>query len=279
MARLPLAALAAVLLAGCLTIPITEEGVFENRRTVTPADFDVPGLRLEPLRIPIDAGSLDAWWLPHEDPRGTVLYFGGQGFLMVHSRDLLAAFAALRLNVLLFDYRGYGRSDGEPSVEGLERDALAAYDLLTEALGVDPATLVLHGHSMGSFLATATAEARPAAALVLESPITSVRGLMRALVPPLLRPIVRFEIDEVLARQSNVARLPRLTLPTLVLVGAEDNVTPERLAQEVHEASAGQPKRLAVLPGRGHNDVVPSGAAHEVYEAFLREVLPTPGLP
>jgi len=268
------AALAAVLLAGCLTIPVTEDGVFEDRRTVTPADFDLPGLRLQEVRVPVEGGSLDAWWMPHDAPRGTVLYFGGQGFLMVHSRDLLASLSELGLSVLLYDYRGYGRSDGTPSTEALREDALVVYDFLADSLGVDPAALVLHGHSMGTFLATATAEGRPAAALVMESPVTSVRGLARALVPALLRPLVRFDITEPLRSQSNMERLPALTLPTLVLVGEDDSITPERLAREVYAASAGLPKRLAVVPERGHNDLVPSGATTPAYEAFLREALP-----
>jgi pimeloyl-ACP methyl ester carboxylesterase len=266
----------ALLLSSCLTIPIEEDGVFQAAATVTPGDFDVPGLSLDTLRIPVaDSVTLDAWWMRHDDPRATVLTFGGQGFLLVKSRATLEAFAAQRVNVLAFDYRGYGRSGGEPSVEALKRDARVVYDTLVTFDGVDPARLVVHGHSMGSFVATDLATVREVPALVLENPATDIEGLTSALVPLLLKPFVRFDVAEPLRGESNVERLRTLPdVALLVAAGEEDQITPPDLARDLYEKAPTEQKTLVIAPGRGHNDVTSSDAFGEALDAFLERHLP-----
>ncbi|MEM1042303.1 MAG: alpha/beta fold hydrolase [Bacteroidota bacterium] len=264
-------------LAGCLTIPLEEDGVFQAERTVTPGDFDVPGLTLEVLSIPVaDGVTLDAWWMRHDDPRATVLYFGGQGFLLVKARATLEALAAQRMNVLAFDYRGYGRSDGTPSVEALKDDARVVYDTLVARPGVDPGRLIAHGHSMGSFVATALATERPVPALVLENPATDVEGLTSALIPLLLRPFVRFDIAEPLRGESNVERLRALPGVALLVAGGENDViTPPALARDLHDEAATDRKTLVIASGRGHNDITASEDFAEAFDAFLdRHVAP-----
>ncbi|MEM9998299.1 MAG: alpha/beta hydrolase [Bacteroidota bacterium] len=276
--RLVSALLALVLLpvslVACTKIPIREADAFQNKRTVTPATFDVPGFTLTTHRIPLadtaipdslaaDSLALDAWFMRHDDARGTVLYFGGQGFLLVTFADFIEAMAQHRVNLLMVDYRGYGMSDGTPTVAGLKADGLAVYDYVRTLDGVDAERLILHGHSMGTFMATYVAQeaAQSPAGLLLESPVTTVEGLTGALVPALLKPLVSFDIDPALQDEDNPARVAGLTMPTLVIVGSEDNITPPKLAEAVHEASAGQPKRIVEVEGGGHNGL-------EAYDAF-----------
>jgi alpha-beta hydrolase superfamily lysophospholipase len=266
----------ALVLSSCLTIPIEEDGVFQASETVTPGDFDIPGLTLTTLRIPVaDTVALDAWWMRHDEPRATVLYFGGQGFLLVKSRATFEALAEQRVNVLAFDYRGYGRSDGEPSVRALQHDARVVYDTLVAFDGVDPARLVVHGHSMGSFVATDLATEREVPALVLENPATDIEGLTSALVPLLLKPFVRFDVAEPLQGQSNVARLRSLPdVALLVAGGEEDQVTRPELARDLYEEAPTEKKTLVIVPGRGHNDVTSSDAFADTLNAFLERHLP-----
>ncbi|MEL6704829.1 MAG: alpha/beta hydrolase, partial [Bacteroidota bacterium] len=69
------------------------------------------------------------------------------------------------------------------------------------------------------------------------------------------------DIDDALQREDNPGRVAGLAMPTLVIVGSEDNITPPKLAEDVHEASVGQPKRLVEVEGGGHNGL-------EAYDAF-----------
>ncbi|MEM8610332.1 MAG: alpha/beta fold hydrolase [Myxococcota bacterium] len=274
--------LLAVLFAACTEIPITEADAFQNKRTITPATFDVPGFTLTQHRVPLadvaipdsldaDSLALDAWFMRHNDARGTVLYFGGQGFLMVTFADFIEAMAQHRVNLFMVDYRGYGMSDGTPTVAGLKADGLAIYDYVQTLDGVDPNRIVLHGHSMGTFMATYVARegARAPAGLLLESPVTTVEGLTSTLVPALLKPLLSFDIDDALQGENNPARVAELTMPTLVIVGSEDNITPPKLAEEVYDASAGQPKTRVEVEGGGHNGLEAYEAFHEALADFF----------
>ncbi|MEL7360689.1 MAG: alpha/beta fold hydrolase [Bacteroidota bacterium] len=283
--------LLAVFFAACTEIPITEADAFQNKRTITPETFDVPGFTLTQHSIPLadvaipdsldaDSLALDAWFMQHtgfngEPARGTVLYFGGQGFLMVTFADFIEAMAQHRVNLFMVDYRGYGMSDGEPSVAGLKADGLAVYDYVQALDGVDPDRLVLHGHSMGTFMATYVAQEAALAprGLLLESPVTTVEELTSALVPALLKPLVSFDIDDALQREDNPERVAGLTMPTLVIVGGEDNITPPKLAEDVHEASVGQPKRLVEVESGGHNGLEAYDAFHSALAEFYDTAL------
>ncbi|MEM6783191.1 MAG: alpha/beta fold hydrolase [Bacteroidota bacterium] len=274
------------LLPACTDVPITEADAFQNKRTITPASFDVPGFTLDRHRVPLaedalldsardDSLSLDAWFLRHEAARGTVLYFGGQGFLLATFAAFIESMAQHRVNVFMFDYRGYGMSDGAPTVAGLKADGLAVYDFVRALDGVDPDQLIVHGHSMGTFMATCVAQegSRTHAGLLLESPVTTVEGLTSALVPALLKPLVSFDIVPALEAEDNVMRVAELAMPTLVIVGSEDNITPPTLAEEVYRASAGEPKRLVKVEGGGHNGLEAYYAFHEALAEFFDATL------
>ncbi|MEM6783186.1 MAG: alpha/beta fold hydrolase [Bacteroidota bacterium] len=286
MSRVLATLLLPVLFAACTEIPISEADAFQNKRTITPETFDVSSFTLTQHRVPLadvaipdslnaDSLALDAWFMQHDEARGTVFYFGGQGFLLVTFADFIEAMAQHRVNLFMVDYRGYGMSDGTPTVAGLKADGLAVYDYVRALDGVDPERLVLHGHSMGTFMATYVAQeaAQPPAGLLLESPVTTVEGLTSTLVPALLKPLVSFDIDDALQAEDNLERVAGLTIPTLVIVGSEDSVTPPKLAEEVHEASAGQPKQLVEVEGGGHNGLDGFDAFHEALAEFFDTTL------
>jgi pimeloyl-ACP methyl ester carboxylesterase len=105
-----------------------------------------------------------------------VLYFGGNMFhLDQHGAALLPVLAACGTNVAVFDYRGYGRSPGKPTVENMQADALALFDAVNARF---PGRVIVHGQSLGSFMAAHVAAARPVLATVLESTATSAEELV-----------------------------------------------------------------------------------------------------
>lgn len=135
-----------------------------------------------------------------------------------HRLDSLRIFHGLGLDVLILDYRGYGRSEGRPSEEGTYRDARAASRYLVEARGVAPERIVVFGRSIGAAIAAALAVEQRPAALILESGFTSVPDLAADLYPWLpARRLARLHYD-------TRARLPHVTVPVLIVHSRDDEI-------------------------------------------------------
>jgi fermentation-respiration switch protein FrsA (DUF1100 family) len=224
---------------------------------VTPADL---GLAFEDVRLTSEDGvRLHGWYLPVPQPRWVVLVSHGNAGNISHRLDrALLLQARLRASVLLYDYRGYGSSEGSPEETGTYRDAQAAYRYLTEKR-VPSQQVVLFGESLGSAVCLELALERPAAALVLEAPFTSVADLARTTIFAPLAPFVR-------TRYDNLAKVRKLRMPLLVLHGDRDEVVPFAQGRRLFEA-APEPKRFFAVPGAGHNDTFLVGG-----ETYWREV-------
>ncbi len=195
-----------------------------------------------------DGAELHGWWIPRPRARGTVLYCHGSTGSIAHQVGVLAAFRRLRVNLFAFDYRGYGRSSGEPSEAGLYLDARAAWDHLVDSLGCRPEEIVLFGHSLGGAVAIDCALDRPAAGLVVESSFTQVRDMARASYPNLpLHLVARNQF-------RSIDKVGRLRLPKLFIHGELDGRVPVEQGRRLFAAAA-PPKALLLVPGAGHNDV------------------------
>jgi uncharacterized protein len=228
------------------------------------------GLRHEEITLVAEDGvRLRAWLLPVAGARRTLLLFNGNagnmGFRLDRARQMQRR---LGVSLLLFDYRGYGRSEGRPDEQGTYRDGRAAWCYLVEERRLAPEQLVLFGESLGAAVAVQVALDRPAGALVLESAFTSIPEMARRAYPflPPIGPLIR-------TRYATIAKVPRLRVPLLVIHGERDEIVPLSQGRRVFEA-AGGPKRLLVIPGAGHDDVYVMGG--EAYWRTLREFVETP---
>jgi fermentation-respiration switch protein FrsA (DUF1100 family) len=228
----------------------------------TPAGL---GLAHQELSLRAEDGvRLHGWFLPVKDSRGSVLVCHGNAGNISHRLDrALLMQSRLHLDVLLFDYRGYGQSEGSPDEPGTYRDARAAYRWLREH-GQGEERIVIFGESLGSAIALELALDAPARALVLESPFTSIPDMARAVYPFLpVWPLVR-------TRYDNLAKVSRLRMPLLVLHGDRDDVVPFAQGRRVFEA-APEPKRFFAIPGASHNDTYLVGG--EAYWRAIAEFL------
>lgn len=208
-----------------------------------------------------DGVSLHAWWLPVDGARGTVLFLHGNAGNVSYWVGVAEAFREVGWSTLLLDYRGYGRSEGEPSEEGTYLDARAAWRWLVETRGIDPSEVVVIGRSLGGGVATWLCEKHPVAGLVLESTFTSVADVVAKIWPvPGIRSLVTLGYP-------SLARMPRLEVPLLVVHGRDDELVPFEHGRALFDAARG-PKRFAELRG-GHNDATAIDRA--TYVAALRE--------
>lgn len=267
----------AVLMVACLSgcaVQVGERNVLRADRPEDPP----PTQRLDARGAP--AWTLDALVLPAAgaELRGVaasrpgnalaVLYFGGNAFhLDEHGAKVLAALAPCGADVTMFDYRGYGRSTGVPTIAALKQDALRIFD---DANRRYPGRVVLHGQSLGSFVSAHVAQQRPAArALVLESTTTNARDWADAMLPWYVWPFVRLQVSPELQDIDNVAAATGYGGPALVLQGEEDDVTPPRLARQVYAVLQPSTRQMVLASGAGHNGVLSHPAVQPAYCQFL----------
>ena len=187
------------------------------------------------------------------------LYFHGNAGNISHRIEHIAAIRAAGSHLLMIDYRGYGKSEGSPSEEGIYRDADAAYRYLRDQ-GYEPSRIVLHGESLGTAVAVDLAARQPCAGVVLEAPFPSASAVARYVLP-VLGPLVARGLET-----GNKIRNVRA--PVFVIHGDNDEVIPYELGREVFEA-ANEPKQLWTLEGSHHNDIV--SVAGERYVERLKE--------
>ncbi|HEX8686234.1 MAG TPA: alpha/beta hydrolase, partial [Pyrinomonadaceae bacterium] len=204
----------------------------------------------------------------------TVVYFHGNGGNLSYCDWVGAELAARGFDVLLFDYRGYGRSGGEMTDErGLYRDADAAYDFLTRGRGVPAREVVLYGQSLGTAAAADVASRRGCGALVLESGLSSAADMAGEVIPWLprfVRGLTKNKLD-------SVSKLPRVGCPVLVAHGDRDEIIPAAQGRKLFEA-APEPKRLRIIEGAGHNDLsnVGGGQYIDSLADFIRDSVRRP---
>jgi hypothetical protein len=236
-----------------------------------------PVYTLTPHTIPTpDGARLNAVLLRQPNARGTVIYFGGNGYLMERfGAETAALFAPLGVNLVLVDHRGYGRSTGKPTADLLAADGLTVFDFVRRMKGVHPRRIIVHGQSLGSFTAGHVAANRDTAGAVLESSVTTTEEwVARRAGAQAARTI---SIDAALRGRGNSRYIASIAEPLLLIVGANDPVTPSSLSQDLYAASPlpASRKTLAIIPGAGHNDAMRHPPAAAAYRRFLDATIGT----
>lgn len=185
----------------------------------------------------------------------TVIYFHGNGGNINTIGWLGKRLAERGFNVLLFDYRGYGRSEGKVTDErGIYSDADAAYDYVLRERRVSPEKIVLYGQSLGTTAAVDLAAQRPCGAVILESGLSSASDMASLILPWVPAWVHRYAGNHF----ESAKKLGQVSAPVLVAHGTIDRTIPVEQGYKLY-AAAKEPKRLIIVPGAGHNDVVATG--------------------
>ena len=227
--------------------------LFQPSKKAGPAP-DSLGLKYETVTLlTADNVRLHAWWVPAEGARATVLLSHGNGGNLSNRLAKLKLLHDLGLNVLMYDYRGYGESAGVPSVAGVTADAQAAYDYLTKEKKLPPANVIDYGESLGGAVAAHLAATNRVGALVLDSSFTNVQDMAKILLPVLA--------DKVPPGLDTLADLKNVKTPVLVLHSSGDEVIPYTQGQHLFEA-AGEPKQFVKLTGTHNQGFLSSGKTY-----------------
>ena len=205
-----------------------------------------------------DGVRLHGWYAAHPDAQVSVLWFHGNAGNIEHRRGLLRQLRALPANVLLIDYRGYGKSEGSPGEEGLYLDARAAYDWLCGK--TSPDRIVIFGKSLGGAPACELASQVKAGGLVSESSFTSAGDMASRIMPFFpARYFLRHKFD-------NLAKVGKIGCPKLFIHSQADEMIPFEMAERLFEAAA-EPKEHAWFDRAGHNDL-PDAHEKEYFARF-----------
>ena len=210
----------------------------------TPADRDL--VYEDAVFQSSDGLKLTGWHIPAPDARFTVLFCHGNGGNIMHALDAVGLFHEIGLSCLVFDYRGYGNSEGRPSEAGTYLDVRAAFDWLTQVKRIPAERIILCGRSLGGAVAAHLAgETRPAA-LAVEGAFTSYPDIGAWFYPYMpVRQFARFRYD-------TLAHIKRARCPVMVVHSKDDELVPPDFGRRLFEA-AGEPKEFVEIAG-SHND-------------------------
>ena len=219
-----------------------------------------------------DGARLHGWYFPAQKKpaAATIIYFHGNGGNISNVRWLGESLAKRGFEVLLFDYRGYGRSDGTATYETeLYLDGEAAVLFVVNEKHVAPHRIVLYGQSLGTAVATEVATRQKVGAVVLESGFSSASSLAATALPWL----PRFLHAVARNRFQSAEKLRLVRVPVLISHGEPDPVIPSDEGRALF-AAANEPKEFLIVPGAGHNVFGSAGSAyHDQLEKFIRGAL------
>jgi fermentation-respiration switch protein FrsA (DUF1100 family) len=211
-----------------------------------------------------DGTKLHGWYVPHEKPNGhALLLHGNAGNVTLLAETLRILNRRHGLAVLALDYRGFGKSEGKPSEDGLYQDARAARRWLAQKEGIAEADVILMGTSIGGAVAVDLAARDGARGLVLANTLTSLPAVAQDQTPWLpMKWLVATRFDA-------LSKIADYHGPVLISHGDADTIVPFKHGQALYDAAPG-PKRLVTVKGGGHNDPQP-----EEYRAALDDFLAT----
>jgi hypothetical protein len=224
------------------------------------------GLEAEEVHLAPEKGvQLHAWFFSRPDPLASLLFCHGNAGNVSHRLENVFHLLQTGFQVLLFDYRGYGHSTGQPSEKGLYRDAVSAWTHLVERADTESAPRIIFGRSLGGAVAIELATRVQADGLIVESTFTSIRTLARLVLP--------LPMPELPVKYDSLSKIGQLDMPLLAIHGTRDELIPFADGQALFEA-APEPKAWYPIPGAGHNDTYVTGgeAYFQRLAAFASEL-------
>jgi hypothetical protein len=225
------------------------------------------GLKYDDLYLKTEDGPIiNAWWVENKPESPVILFCHGNGGNIGSRVDKLRLFRQAGASVLMFDYRGYGRSTGSPTENGTYRDGEAAYRWLIDEKKIPPERIVFCGESLGNGVAIELALRHTPRGLIVDSAFTSIVAMGKLVFPFLpVDWMVKFRYD-------NLSKIPRVSCPVLVMHSPHDDVIPFAMGQALF-AAAPEPKTFLQMRGSHNEGFLETGPAYvEAIARFLKSL-------
>ncbi|MBI4972771.1 MAG: alpha/beta hydrolase [Candidatus Omnitrophica bacterium] len=209
-----------------------------------------------------DGVKLNAWFIPGDNAKYTLLFCHGNAGNIGHRLEKLQLLKAIGLNILIFDYRGYGKSKGSPSEKGLYLDAKAAYLYLVNTRGIPAEEIILYGESLGTVVAIELAAKVKVRAVIVEGAFSSGKDMARIFYPYI--PTFLFS-----NKFNSLEKIKSVEVPKLFLHSRDDEMVPYALATKLYQA-ARDAKYFTDLSGEHNNAFLDS---HEKYPSAIQSFI------
>jgi len=222
------------------------------------------GLAYRPVTfLSADHLQLNGWFIPADGAHGIILFCHGNGGSISNLLETVDIFHKLGFSSFVFDYRGYGQSEGTPSETGTYLDGQAAWDHLVNMEHIAPSDIIVYGRSLGAAIAARLSSRYIPRACILESGFTSIKNMAEAMYPFFPTSLVcRFEYN-------TQADVQKITCPLLIIHSEEDTVIPFSHGRALF-TSAPEPKTFLRIKGNHNNGFLTSG---HLYTEGLQEFL------
>jgi alpha-beta hydrolase superfamily lysophospholipase len=209
-----------------------------------------------------DGANLNALHFKSEHPKGIILYFHGNAGDLSRWGEITSGFTQYNYDLLVMDYRTYGKSTGKLSEENLFNDAQLFYDFVKDRFPEDE--IILYGRSLGSAFATRLAAENNPKMLILESPFYSLKSVAKSRFPILpVGLLIRYHFD-------NNKYIKNVNSRTVIFHGTSDNVVPFKSGKKLYEAASPKNgKHFVEITGGGHNDL----SRYETYQMAIENIL------
>ena len=212
-----------------------------------------------------DNVKIHGWFVPHENPRATLLFLHGNGGNISHRLEKLSIYNQLGLSILIIDYRGYGLSEGNISEQGTYLDAETAWTYLTQEKNIPGNRIIIYGESLGGAIASWLASHVTAGALVIESSFTSIADMGKYYYPYLpVKLLTRI-------KYPSIEYIGNVQYPILIIHSPQDDIVPYTQGVELYEA-ANEPKSFLEIAGDHNGGFYTSG---ELYSKGLDQFILT----
>ena len=194
-----------------------------------------------------DGKKLHGWFFPLEKELPVLLFYHGNAGNISHRLENISLLLKNNVPAFIFDYRGYGKSSGNPSEKGLYLDGLAAYDYLIQKEKISPDRIILFGRSLGASIAIDVSLKRKVRSIIIEGAFTSTREMAKTI--PLFNLLSPF----LPANYNNLEKVAQISVPKLIIHSEDDEIVPFAMGRKLFD-TANAPKYFLRLKGGGHND-------------------------
>ena len=208
---------------------------------------------------------LNGWFIPHDDAKATIIFCHGNAGNISHRLEKIAVFYHLGLNTFIFDYRGYGNSQGHPTEKGIYLDAQAAYDYLISREGIDKDRIISFGSSLGGAAAVDLSTKRKVAALIIDSTFTNAKDMAKIVYPFIPTFVYSTKFD-------SLSKVKQLNIPKLFIHSINDEIVPFKLGEKLFNAACQPKESLKIIGGHNQGFIESRNLILEKIESFLGQI-------
>jgi len=229
---------------------------------------------LKPIVLKVDESAdetivLHGVFLDHPNSNEVIYFLQGNGMTVVNSMvSVMESLSKLNKDIVIFDRRGTGASNGIATINNLITDANQQFDFIEQQLSADK--IIIHGFSLGSFIAGQVAKAKAPDALILQGSATNVDEWIDARMPWYSKLFVSIEVDPAFYQVDNKMVLAKnYKNPLLIIAGENDQQAPAELSRRLFEVSQSARKQLIVVENADHSNMLDQSENIVLYQQFL----------